>query len=65
MKSKIKLTSSVQHTIKIKCYSGIKYTSQYQQMNLRYLQKKDDRLNKVYDSNGGQAPKIFDGTLFL
>ena len=30
----------VQHTIKIKCYSGSKYDSQYQQRNLSKLQKK-------------------------
>ena len=58
------MVSSVQHTIKIKCYSGIKYTSHSQQMNLRNLQKKD-RLNKVYNSDGEQAPKILNGSLFL
>ena len=49
-KSKIKLFTcilgialmdpNVQHTIQIKCYSGIKCNSQYQQRNLCYLQKK-------------------------
>ena len=33
-------------------------------MNLLNLQKKEDRLNKVYDSDGEQAPKILNGTLF-
>ena len=56
---------SVQHTIKIKRFSGIKCTSQYQQMNFRHLQKKDDMLNKVYDSDGEQSPKIPNGSLFL
>ena len=47
---------SVQHTIKIKDYSGIKCTSQSQQRNLRILQKKEDRFNKVYDSDGEPVP---------
>ena len=61
-KSKIKVTtwilvvdlvaSSVQHTIKIKCYSGNKCISQSLKMNLRDLQQKKDRLNNVYDSDG-------------
>ena len=34
-------------------------------MNLRHLQKNEDRLNKVYDSDGEQAPKIFNDTLFF
>ena len=34
------MVSGVQHNIKIKCYSGIKCTSHYQQRNLRNLQKK-------------------------
>ena len=34
------MVSRVQHTIKIKCYSGIKCVSQYQQRNLCKLQKK-------------------------
>ena len=34
------MTSSVEHTIKIKCYSGIKCTSQSQQRNPRNLQKR-------------------------
>ena len=41
---------SVQHTIKIKCYSCIKYTSQSQQSNLR--NKKKDMFNKVYNGYG-------------
>ena len=43
------LASSVQHSIKIKCYSSIKCSSQSQQRNLCNLQKKEDRFNKVYD----------------
>ena len=58
------MMSSVQHTIKINFYSGIKCTSQYQRMNLRNLQKKEDMLNKVYDSDGEQAPEILNGSLF-
>ena len=27
--------------------------------------KKEDRLNKVYDSDGEKAPKIFNGALFF
>ena len=46
------MASIVQHTIKIKCYSGIKCTSQSQQTNLSNLQKKEDRLDKVYYSDG-------------
>ena len=59
------MVSSVRHTMKIKFYSSIKCTSQSQRMNLRNLQKKEDRLNKVYDSDGEQAPKILNGSLFL
>ena len=58
------MVSNLQHNIKIKCYSGIKCTSKSQQTNLRNLQNKEDRLNKVYDSDGEQAPRIFNGTLF-
>ena len=47
------MTSRVQHTIKIKWYSGIKCSYKSQQRNLRNLQKKEDRFNKVYDSDGG------------
>ena len=59
------MVSSVQHTIKIKCYSGIKCTSQSQQINLIYLKKKEDGLNNIYDSDGEQAPKRINGSLFL
>ena len=45
------MESIVKHTIKIKCYSGIKCTSQSQQRNLCNLQKRD-RFNKVYVSDG-------------
>ena len=55
------MVSIVQHTIKITFYSGMKCTSQSQQMYLRNLQKKEDGLNKVYGSDGKQAPKIFNG----
>ena len=55
---------SVQNTIKIKCYSGIKCIYQSQKMNIRNLQKKEYGLNKVYDSDVEQAPKILNGTLF-
>ena len=50
------MSSIIQHTIKIKFYSGIKCTSRYQQRNLRNLRKKEDRLNKVYDSDGEPGP---------
>ena len=46
----------VQHTIKIKCYSGIKCASQSQQRNLRKLQKKEHRFNEVYNSDGESGP---------
>ena len=57
------MVSSVHHTIKIEFYSIIKCNSHSQRMNLCNLQKKD-RLNKVYDSDGEQAPKIFNVTFF-
>ena len=50
------MTLIVQYIIKIKCYSSIKCTSQFQQMNIRPLRKKEDRLNKVYDSDGVPVP---------
>ena len=46
----------VQHTTKIECYSGIRRTSQYQQINPRNLQKKEDRFNKFYNSYGEPGP---------
>ena len=49
------MTSRVEHTIKIKCYSGIKRASQSQQRNLHKLQK-EDGFNKVYDSDGEPGP---------
>ena len=52
------MVSGVQHTIKIKFYSGIKCTSQYQQRNLRHLQKKEDRFTKVYDSGEEPGPSV-------
>ena len=68
------MVSSVQHTIKIKFYSGIKCTSQSQQMNLCKFKKKG-RLNKVYDSYGETGPfcdmedleilKFYMSTLYL
>ena len=33
-------------------------------MNLLNLQKKEYRLNKVYDSDGEQAPEILNGSIF-
>ena len=50
------MASRVQHTIKIKCYSGIKCASQSQQRNLRKLQKKEHRFNEVYNSDGEPGP---------
>ena len=50
------MDSIVQHNIKIKCYSGIKSTSQYQHRNLCKITKKEDRFNKVYDSGGEPGP---------
>ena len=58
------MASSVKHTIKIKFHSGIKCISQYQKMNPHNLQKRENRLNKVYGSDWEQAPKILNGTLF-
>ena len=58
------MVSNLQHNIKIKCYSGIKCTSKSQQTNLRHLQNKEDRLNKVYDSDGEQAPEIINVVIF-
>ena len=49
------MLSRVKHTIKIKCYPGIKCASQSQQRNLCKLQKKDF-LNKVYNSDGEPGP---------
>ena len=46
----------VQHNIKIKCYSGIKFSSQSQKRNLYKLQKRVVRFNKVYDSYGEPVP---------
>ena len=59
------MVSSVQHTIKINFYPGIKFTSQYQRMKIRNLQKNKDRLNKVYGSDGEQAQEILNGSLFF
>ena len=50
------MDSRVQHTIKIKDYSGIQCASQSQQRKISKL-KKGDRLNKVYDSDG--EPGLF------
>ena len=50
------MTSRVEHTIKIKCYSVIKFAYQSQQRNLHKWPKKKDRFNKVYDSDGGPGP---------
>ena len=44
------MASRVQHITKIKCYSGIKCASQFQQKNLRNFFK--DRFNNVYNING-------------
>ena len=49
------MSSISQHTIKMKCYSSIKCTSQSQQMNLfNFL--KESRFNKVYNIHGELGP---------
>ena len=45
------MVSRVQYTIKIKFYSGIKFTYQSQQRNLNKL-KKQDSFNKIYNGDG-------------
>ena len=50
------LSQSVRHTIKGKCSSGIKCTSNYQQRNLHNLQKTKDKSGEGYDSDGEPGP---------
>ena len=45
------MAHSVQHTMKGKGPSSIKFTSRYKQKNLHNLQKKD-RFDEGYDSDG-------------
>ena len=47
------MVHSVQQIIKGKGFSGIKFTSQSQQSNLRYLQKIKDVFDDSYNSDGG------------
>ena len=46
----------MQHTIKRKGFSGIKFTSNYQQSSLHHLQKTEDRFDEGYDIDGKPRP---------